>query len=321
MEPGEFDLIREIFAPLAAGNSAALSLNDDAAILPQRDGWETVVSTDTMVSGVHFLPTENPGAIARRLLRVNLSDIAAMGAEPVGYFLNLSLPSDALANWLTGFAVGLKQDQEDFDVSLLGGDTTSTPGELTLSVTMFAEVPAGQGIQRSTAQPGDIVFVSGVVGDAMLGLQRMKEGAHTADKLVQRFQLPQPRLSLGRALRGVATAMADVSDGLIADLGHICNASGLDVRLMVSDIPLSSGARAAASAGQVSLAGLVSGGDDYELVFAAPRDYLDRVQQVSNNCGVPVTRIGVLVSGSGVVELVDAEGDVITVETPGYRHF
>ena len=321
MERGEFDLIREIFAPLAAGNSAALNLNDDAAIMPQRDGWETVVSTDTMVSGVHFLPTENPGAIARRLLRVNLSDIAAMGAEPVGYLLNLSLPSDAGAHWLTGFAAGLKRDQEDFDVSLLGGDTTSTPGELTLSVTMFAEVPAGQGIRRSTAQAGDIVFVSGVVGDAMLGLQRMKERGETGDKLVQRFQLPQPRLSLGRALRGVATAMADVSDGLIADLGHICNASGLNARVLASDIPLSSGARAAASAGQVSLTGLVSGGDDYELVFAASKDYLNRVQQVSGNCGVPVTRIGVVEPGDGVVELIDSNGDLIPVETPGYRHF
>jgi len=321
LETGEFDLIREIFAPLAAGNLAALNLTDDAAILPQREGWETVVSTDTMVSGVHFLPTENPGAIARRLLRVNLSDIAAMGAEPVGYLLNLSLPSDAGAHWLTGFAAGLKQDQEDFDVSLLGGDTTSTPGELTLSVTMFAEVPAGKGIRRSTAQAGDIVFVSGVVGDAMLGLQRMKERGETGDKLVQRFRLPQPRLSLGRALRGVATAMADVSDGLIADLGHICNASGLNARVLASDIPLSSGARAAASAGQVSLTGLVSGGDDYELVFAASKDYLNRVQQVSSNCGVPVTRIGVVEPGDGVVELIDSDGDVIPVKTPGYRHF
>ena len=321
MESGEFDLIRKIFAPLAAGNLAALNLTDDAAILPQREGWETVVSTDTMVSGVHFLPTENPGAIARRLLRVNLSDIAAMGAEPVGYLLNLSLPSDAGAHWLTGFAAGLKQDQEDFDVSLLGGDTTSTPGELTLSATMFAEVPAGQGIRRATAQAGDIVFVSGVVGDAMLGLQRMKERGETGDKLVQRFQLPQPRLSLGRALRGVATAMADVSDGLIADLGHICNASGLNARVLASDIPLSSGARAAASAGQVSLTGLVSGGDDYELVFAASKDYLNRVQQVSGNCGVPVTRIGVVEPGDGVVELIDSNGDLIPVETPGYRHF
>jgi len=255
------------------------------------------------------------------LLRVNLSDIAAMGAEPVGYFLNLSLPPDAGAQWLTDFAAGLKQDQEEFDVSLLGGDTTSTPGELTLSVTMFAEVPAGQGIRRSTAQPGDIVFVSGAVGDAMLGLQRMKEGADTRDELVRKFQLPQPRLSLGLALRRVATAMADVSDGLIADLGHICSASELNARLMVSDIPLSSGARAAASAGQVSMAGLVSGGDDYELVFTASKDYLERVQQVSKHCGVPVTRIGVVESGNGVVQLVDADGDVIPVETPGYRHF
>ena len=321
MEPGEFDLIREIFAPLAAANSAALNLNDDAAIMPQRDGWETVVSTDTMVFGVHFLPTENPCTIARRLLRVNLSDIAAMGAEPVGYFLNLSLPSDTSARWLTGFAAGLKQDQEDFDISLLGGDTTSTPGQLTLSVTMFAEVPAGQGIRRSTAQSGDIVFVSGAVGDAMLGLQRMKEGSDAGDKLVQRFQLPEPRLSLGRALRGVATAMADVSDGLIADLGHICNASGLNARVMASDIPLSSGAHAAVLMGHVSIAGLVSGGDDYELVFAASRDYLDCVQQVSSNCGVPVTRIGIVESGDGVIELVDADGGVIPVETTGYRHF
>lgn len=318
---GEFDMIASILAPLAAGDARALGLTDDAAILPQRAGVDTVVSTDTLVSGIHFLELEAPGVIARRLLRVNLSDIAAMGATPAGYFLNLTLPPAIGDIWIEDFANGLAADQDAFGISLWGGDTTRTTGSLTLSATLHGEVPAGTAVRRSTAKDGDRIFVSGTIGDAGLGLSRLSNGADSSDPLVRRYQLPEPRVALGAALRDIATAMADVSDGLVADLGHICSASGLCADIDAAAVPLSGEAKTELAGGQTDMAALLTSGDDYELVFTASADRLAEVEEAAAVSGVAVSEIGSMgPTGSGV-SVSAADGIEIPLKSSGYRHF
>jgi thiamine-monophosphate kinase len=319
-QQGEFGLIADILAPLARGDERALGLTDDAAVLPQKTGIDTVVSTDTMVAGIHFLMTENPDVIARRLLRVNLSDIAAMGAEPVGYFLNLTLPATTGNDWLESFASGLAADQREFGVTLFGGDTTHTSGELTLSITMLGEAPSGKAVRRSAARPGDVVLVSGTIGDAGLGLSRLLENPATNDALVRRYQLPTPRVELGIALRGIVSAMADVSDGLVADLGHICEASGVAATIRADAVPLSDGGRMALAAGEVDITRLLTGGDDYELVFAVPPSRKEDVLAAAANVNAAVSEIGLVGEGT-TVTVLDTDGVDISPEIGGYRHF
>lgn len=320
-KPGEFDLIASVFAPLTGGDARALGLLDDAAVLPQTDGQDTVVTTDTMVAGVHFLASETADIVARRLLRVNLSDLASMGATPVAYFLNLTLPNEVDETWIRRFADGLRSDHEEFDIRLLGGDTTHSNGPLTLTATFLGEVPSGGAILRGGAEAGEDVYVSGTIGDGVLGLQRLKSGADSDDPLVSRFQLPQPRVLLGTALRGTATAMADVSDGLAADLGHICKASNVGADVYAEDVPLSDHGRNSIADNLTDITQIVSGGDDYELIFTAPPKAADRVDAAARSAQVPVTRIGHIRSGTGEVAILDAEGRQMPLETPGYRHF
>ena len=318
---GEFDLIADLFAPLTDGDERALGLLDDAAVLPQITGIETVVTTDTLVAGVHFLMAEAPDVIARRLLRVNLSDIAAMGAQPSGYFLNLSLPADIGNDWLVEFVSGLAADQQQFGFSLLGGDTTRTPGPLVLSVNMLGEVPAGSAIRRSSAKAGDVIFVSGTIGDAGLGLARLRDGAGGEDPLIRRYQLPEPRVSLGNALRGIASAMADVSDGLLADLGHICEASTLGATVDAAAVPLSEAASSVTGPGDADILALLTSGDDYELVFTVPPDRIDDVHMASSATDTPVTEIGRMGGARPKVNVKSADGRDISPERTGYRHF
>jgi len=318
---GEFDLIADLFAPLTDGDGRALGLLDDAAVLPQTTGIDTVVTTDTLVAGVHFLMIEAPDVIARRLLRVNLSDIASMGAQPSGYFLNLSLPADIGHDWLAEFVSGLAADQGQFGFSLLGGDTTRTPGPLVLSVNMLGEVPAGCAIRRGSAKEGDVIFVSGTIGDAGLGLGRLRDGAGQEDPLVHRYQLPDPRVSLGNALRGIASAMADVSDGLLADLGHICEASALGATLDAAAVPVSEVARSATGTGDADILALLTSGDDYELVFTVPPDRIDDARAASASTGTPVSEIGRMGGAPAKVTVQSADGRDISPEKTGYRHF
>ncbi|MEC8087337.1 MAG: thiamine-phosphate kinase [Pseudomonadota bacterium] len=317
----EFDLIASLFAPLTCGDKRALGLLDDAAILPERTGYETVVTTDTMVSGIHFLNTETPDVIARRLLRVNLSDLASMGAKPTGYFLNLTLPAEIGKDWLINFAGGLSADQMQFNICLLGGDTTHTENDLTLTATFIGEVPVGRAITRSGASLGDNVYVSGTVGDAMLGLRQLKSGKARAKELIRRFQLPEPRVSLGFALRGVASAMADVSDGLVADIGHICRASKVSAMIFGDKVPLSPGVSEYICGGELILADVLAAGDDYELVFTAPPNAADKISDASRSTGVTVTRIGTIACDAENVKVVDSSGVEILLKTQGYRHF
>jgi thiamine-monophosphate kinase len=309
--PSEFELIAALFAPLATA-PGAFGLRDDAAVLPQRAGHDLVVTTDALVAGVHFRPDDPPDTVAKKALRVNLSDLAAKGAEPAGYLLALSLPPAIDYPWLEAFARGLREDQKAFGLSLLGGDTTSTPGPLTLAITALAHVPQGTMLRRAGAAPGDAVFVSGTIGDGGGGLAVLRgEGealpAAQRDALIARYRLPEPRLALGRSLRGVATAALDVSDGLIADLGHIAQVSGVRLVVEAQRIPRSQ-ALAALWSGDIVRA--ATAGDDYEIAFTA-----------APGANVPgTTRIGRVEAGAGVV-LVDAESREIAVPHPGFRHF
>ena len=291
---GEFELIRRFLAPLATAAGAG-GLEDDAALIDAPEGRRLVVTTDTMVEGVHFPGDGPPGLIARRLLRTNLSDLAAMAARPEGYLLNLALPGRIDDAWLEGFAAGLAADQEEFGLSLFGGDTVATPGALTLTVTAFGSATAP--VRRSGARPGDRVFVTGPVGDGHFGLKAIR-GDLDAPRLAERYWLPTPRFGAAEG----ATAAADISDGLIADLGHICRASGVGAVIDLEAVPLSP--EVAALGADARLEAL-TGGDDYELVFTA-----------RESAAIPVGRI---VAGEGVTVL-DAAGEPVPLARQGYTH-
>lgn len=328
---GEFDIIARYFAPLAAGAPGALGLLDDAALVDVAPGWSLAVTTDTIVAGVHFPVDAEPGHIATRLLGVNLSDLAAMGADPRSYLLALALPQDwsavELERWLNAFSARLAEDQARHRVTLIGGDTVATPGPLTLSMTAMGVVETGQGLRRSGAAIDDGVFVSGTIGDAALGL-RIAVGdlpeLEAGDRayLLDRFHAPQPRVALGRRLHGVATAAADVSDGLIADLGRICIASRVGADIDTDRIPLSPAAATVIAAGSGCLALALSGGDDYELVFTADEAAWPAVAGIAREIGVPVTMIGRITpaaGGGGVRAFKD--GAPVVVKTEGWQHF
>ena len=330
----EFDLIARYFEPLARNMPGGLGLRDDAAILRPDAGCELVVSADALVSGVHFsgdrfaAPTE-PGDIARRALRSNLSDIAAMGATPIGYTLTLQLPNDTDAAWLASFADGLKSDQDEFGMGLLGGDTTSTSGPLTFSINIFGQIHENKSIKRYTACESDDVYVSGSIGDSALGLALENGDLEVAEindraELVARYRLPQPRIALGVGLVGCASAAADVSDGLVADLGHICAASELAAEIAFSAVPLSSAARRAVTDNQPLHLGLLTGGEDFELVFTAPISARGSLSEVAREAGVSITRIGRMTAREGgdtLVSVLDDTGRRLGVGEGGYRHF
>ncbi len=323
--PGEFELIARHFAPLAAGQVGALGLRDDAALLAPSPGAVHVLTADTLVGGVHFRPHDPPGLIARKLLRVNLSDLAAMAARPVGYLLALSLPAECDDAWVAAFAAGLALDQEEFGIGLLGGDTTATPGPLSATITAIGEVSAGAELRRSGARPGDAVFVSGTLGDAALGLMALdgdlpQLDREAADALIDRYLLPRPRVSLGSTLSGLATAATDVSDGLVADLGHICEASGVAARIDRPKLPLGAAARRAVAEYPAAASAVLSGGDDYELLFTAPATARQAVAGAAARSSVAVTEIGSVEDGGGVTVIAE-DGRELVLTTTGYSHF
>lgn len=315
----EFDLIRTLLAPLAT-HTAARGLNDDAAVFTPPPGRALVVTKDMMAAGVHFLPDDPPGAIAARLLRVNLSDLAAMGAEPFGVLLGLGLTGREDDAWLRAFAAGLGDDLEHYETSLLGGDTIAGIAALTLSLTAIGHAPAGATLARGGAGAGDAVYVSGTVGDAGLGLDALRADPRMADPwLVQRYRRPEPRLKLGQALAGLATAAADVSDGLLADAGHIAEASGLGVRIMLASVPLSAPYQALRGADEAARLAAATAGDDYELVFTVPADREAAILALSERLALRLTRIGTMVAGAGVT-VIGLSGATIAVPYLGYQH-
>lgn len=309
--PPEFSLIARHFRQLAG--EGALDLLDDAALLTPPAGTELVLAADAMVAGVHFLPDDPPETIGRKLLRVNLSDLAAMGADPLGYLMTVALPRGTPDEWVAGFAAGLLEDQREFGLSVLGGDTVSTPGPLTLSLTILGTVARGQALHRVGARPGDDLWVSGRIGDGYLGLRAARgEITDPGGVLAGRYRLPEPRLALGHALRGVARAAMDVSDGLLQDLSHLCRAGGCAAQVEAARVPVS-----LADAPRVAL---LTGGDDYELLFAAAAQDRARVEAAAAAARTPVMRIGRFTPGSPRVTLLDEAGQDITPATLGWSH-
>jgi thiamine-monophosphate kinase len=320
---GEFGRIRQFFAPLAG--LGALDLTDDAALLDCPPGYHLVVTVDQLVEGVHFLPDDPPETVARKLLRRNLSDLAAMAATPRHYLLTSALPASRDDDWVRRFAEGLAEDQHRFGMALLGGDSTSTPGPAAFTLTAIGQVAAGREIRRGGAQPGDRVWVSGTIGDALLGLKVLRGdypglAPEYRAALAARFQLPDPRIELGPRLAGIAHAMIDVSDGLLADLGHICETSGVAATVELELLPLSPAARAVVADDAGLRASLAGGGDDYELLFAAPPDAGAEIAALGQSLGLPVAEIGGIEPGSGV-RLIDGSGREIRVAAAGWRHF
>jgi thiamine-monophosphate kinase len=313
--PAEFALIARHFRPLAG--PGALELVDDAAVLTVPPGKELVVAADAIVAGVHFLPDDPPETVGKKLLRVNLSDLAAMGAAPLGYLMTVSAPKLTPDAWFAAFAAGLTEDQARYRVPLLGGDTTSTPGPITLSLTILGTVAPGQAIRRAGAKPGDGIWVSGTIGDAALGLAVL-QGRLTdpTGYLAARYRLPEPRLGL--ALAGIAAAGMDVSDGLVQDLGHLCRAGGLGAEIDADAVPLSAAARAA---GPEWLATCLTGGDDYELLLAVPPDREPALKAAGAATGTPVTHIGRFVAGEPKLVVRTADGAPLRIEQPGWSHF
>uniref|UniRef100_UPI0034E19F6A thiamine-phosphate kinase n=1 Tax=Roseomonas rosulenta TaxID=2748667 RepID=UPI0034E19F6A len=267
--PPEFALIARHFRPLAG--EGALDLSDDAAVLDVPPGRRLVVAADAMVEGVHYLPDDPPETIGRKLLRVNLSDLAAMGAAPLGYLMTTSFRRGVTEDWIAGFVRGLALDQAEFGLQVLGGDTTATPGPTCLSLTILGTVAPGAELRRAGARPGDDVWVSGTIGDGALGLKvlRGELPGDAAGHLARRYRLPQPRLALGQAIATLARAGMDVSDGLVQDLGHLCRAAGCGAELAAGAVPLSPAARALVVADPALLPVVLTGGDDYELLFTA----------------------------------------------------
>ncbi len=323
---GEFETIARYFAPLAE-DDAALGLIDDAALLTPPAGRQLVLTADAMISGVHFLPDDPPDTVGRKLLRVNLSDLAAMGAEPLGYLLTCAWPKGWEEAWIADFASGLAADQAEFGITLLGGDTTSGPGPLSLSLTAVGSIAPGRALRRNAARAGDLVMVSGTIGDGALGLlaRRGRLAAlplATQDSLTWRYRLPEPRLALGRALaeQGLATACLDVSDGLLADLGHIVETSGLGATIEAARLPLSPAAQEVVAEDLDAFALVLGGGDDYELCFTAAPDKAAAVQEVAAACDLVVTRIGHMRADAGV-DVVDRDGQALVFEKSGWAHF
>ena len=324
---GEDSLISRYFRPLVT-DPGAFDLDDDAAVLKAL-GEDIVVTTDAIVEGVHFLPDDPPDTIARKALRVNLSDLAAKGATPAGFVLTLALRA-ADETWLTAFARGLGEDAGRFGCPLLGGDTVSTPGPKMISITAFGRVAEGKMVHRSGAKPGDRVVVTGTIGDAALGLDLLKGGAAAkaiADDaaaramLVERYRVPQPRNALANAVRDHASAAMDVSDGLAGDLAKLCAASGVSAVIDAPSIPLSAPAATLLARGTVGIAAIVSGGDDYEILCAIPESSLEAFVREAALAGVAVTPIGTVIAGAAVPKFLDAQGTAIALQRLSYSHF
>jgi thiamine-monophosphate kinase len=324
---GEDSLIARYFRPLAI-DPGAFDLNDDAAIL-KAHGEEIVVTTDAIIEGVHFLADDPPDTIARKALRVNLSDLAAKGATPAGFVLTLALRTTDEA-WLTPFARGLGEDSELFDCPLLGGDTVATPGPVMISVTAFGRVPPGKMIHRSGAKPGDRVVVTGTIGDATLGLDILQGGpVATAladdiaakEMLVERYRIPQPRNALAKAVRDHAHAAMDVSDGLAGDLAKLCAVSGVSAAIDTQSIPLSAAAAKVLAFGTAGIEAIVSGGDDYEILCAVPEDCFEAFAERARMAGVAISSIGTIIAGTAVPKFLDAQGREIALKRLSYSHF
>jgi thiamine-monophosphate kinase len=314
----ERELIEKLLRPLA-GHSAARGLADDAAVLAPPLGRDLVLTHDVLACGVHYLPTDPPSDIAWKLLAVNLSDLAAMGARPIGVLLGVGLGPAEGGEWLAAFTQGLQRGLERWSVALLGGDTVGGLDRAVLGITAIGQVEPGAALSRSGARPGDDVYVTGTIGDAGLGLA-MARGAAEPDKfLLSRYRRPEPRLAAGQALVGVATAAMDVSDGLLIDAQRLAAASGCALRLDLSALPLSPAAAARTPRSDDAYLERATAGDDYELLFTAPPAARTLVAALAAGTGLPITRIGSIAAGDGLT-VVGPSASILTPTRLGYEH-
>ena len=321
----EFSLIAKYFAPLAASAPGAYGLGDDAASFMPSPGMELVLTVDAIVEGVHFLASDLAPDVARKLLRVNLSDLAAKGARPLGYLLTTAWKSDTSVEWIAGFARGLADDQQEFGIALWGGDTVSTPGPLSFSLTAIGEIKQGAMLRRSGAVLGDDIYVTGTIGDSSLGLavaqDRLSVAMDDATMLLARYHIPQPRVMFGQALVGYAHSALDVSDGLMADLGHLCAQSQLGAHIEATRVPVSPWAQTCLGLSSHWLETILTGGDDYELLFTAPTSAAQDIDSLALQLNLGVTRIGTMVEAAKGIIALDAQGQPISYKNAGFRHF
>ncbi len=316
----EFDLIAKYFAPLAG--AGGLGLLDDAAVLTPAIGKDLVISKDILVAGVHFFEDDDPAQVASKALGVNLSDLAGKGASPIGYFLGLALNQDITDSWLEGFSSGLKASQSKYSLCLLGGDTVKTPGPLTISITIFGDVAGGHVIKRSEAKAGDIVYVTGTIGDGALGLvERKKSGKCSRNAyLLNRYLEPEPRVALGKAMVGIVGAGMDISDGLLADASHMMKASRCGIQIDRHCIPLSPAAKERLAGDKNLWQTILAGGDDYELLLTCRPDRQHALMSVAAQSNTALTAIGVVIEGESL-DLRDENGVLLDYDEIGFRHF
>jgi thiamine-monophosphate kinase len=326
-QSAEERLIARYFRPLAT-HPGAFGLADDAAILTPPPGCDLVLTTDGVIAGVHFFPDDPPDTIGRKALRMNLSDLAAKGAKPLGFLMSAALPAGIDETWLAAFAAGLGADAEHYQCPLLGGDTDRTPGPLSISIAAFGAVPQGKMVQRSTARVGDCIVVTGSIGDAALGMllrrdpglgDRLQLAEPMREQLRQRYLLPQPCNALAEAVLRHASAAMDVSDGLAGDLAKLCRASGLAAEIDVARVPLSDAARAALAAEPALIETVLTGGDDYEILLTISSERLASFRAAAEHDDVPVREIGCLFAGEGTRFMRD--GKELTFVRPSFSHF
>lgn len=325
----EEDLVQGYLAPLAAGFPGALGLADDCALIVPAPGHELVLKTDPIVAGLHFFPDDPPEDIAWKALAVNVSDLAAKGAVPRAYLMALAFPDTPEPAWMARFASGLGEAQRAFSIHLAGGDTDRRAGPLTISITALGEVPVGRMIPRGSARAGDAIVVSGTLGSAAHGLALARDPdlarawGLTADegaRLVARYRRPEPRLALRNVLRGFARAAMDLSDGLAKDLGRMCAASGLFGHFRLGDLPLDPAVRRIIAADPARWPDVVAGGDDYEVLAAVAPEGVEPMQAAAASAGVPLTRIGELRPGAGIMA-EGLDGTALALARTGWDHF
>ncbi|HEY6255162.1 MAG TPA: thiamine-phosphate kinase [Xanthobacteraceae bacterium] len=328
-QSGEDRLIARFFRPLAT-DPGALGLSDDAATITPPPGSDVVLKTDAVVGGMHFFPDDPPDLIAKKALRVNLSDLAAKGASPAGFLLSLALPETVDESWLEAFARGLGEDAKAYGCPLMGGDTDRTTGPVTIAIAAFGIVPCGTMVRRSGAQPGDRVVVTGTIGDGALGLHLRRDpdtgrrwhiDPRQHEHLLGRYLLPQPRNAIAEALRQHASAAMDVSDGLVGDLGKLCAVSGVGADIEVARVPLSEAARAALASDPSLIETALTGGDDYEVVATVPPDAMAALAAAAKAAGVALNDIGSIRAGRQGAWFLDHAGKALLFKRPSFSHF
>jgi thiamine-monophosphate kinase len=327
-QSAEDRLIARYFRPLAT-HPGAFALGDDAAALTPPAGADLVLTTDAIVGGVHFFPDDPADLVAKKALRVNLSDLAAKGAKPAGFLLTLALPKAVGEAWVKVFAQALGADAEAYGCPLLGGDSVRTGGPITISITAFGTLPCGTMVRRNGAQVGDRVVVTGTIGDAALGLMlrngartlRWKLGRAQREHLTERYLVPQPRNAIAEALRGGANAAMDISDGLAGDLAKLCAASGMTAAIEVAQVPLSDAACKVVAADAARIETVLTGGDDYEIICAIAPENLAQFQAAAAKADVAVTEIGSIAAGKGAPKFLDRNGKALLFKRPSFSHF